>query len=208
MVCNIVMTELKNPTWKTGSCKSMKPKCPGQSFSPLLQVMHVASFWLTPYGQPGTGPKERTRIIIGSKRKRNRITHQLMIEHAVRMRRTGRVVVVYGVQVSGVDAQVWLALDVLGVVDGEADLGSAREETKKKKKLTRRRRKKHNGSRRRRVWLGSTDVGWKSNPHDAGPVRVPVLFFDHGGGCTATAGRSRSVPQTDQRMTEQGRRTA
>ena len=51
IVCNIVITELKNPTWKTGNCRSMKPKCPGQSFNPLLQVIHVASFWLTPYTQ-------------------------------------------------------------------------------------------------------------------------------------------------------------
>jgi len=44
IVCNIVITELKNPTWKTGNCRSMKPKCPGQSFNPLLQVIHIASF--------------------------------------------------------------------------------------------------------------------------------------------------------------------
>lgn len=53
-----------------------------------------------------------------------------MIEYAVRMRCTGRVVVVYGVQVSSVDAQVRLALDVLGIVDGEADFGSVRADKK------------------------------------------------------------------------------
>lgn len=72
--CSIVTTELKNPTWKTGSCRSMKPKCPGQSFSPLLQVMHVASFWFTPcktgtYVQSARRSRaKRGWVIIGSEK--------------------------------------------------------------------------------------------------------------------------------------------
>lgn len=64
IVCNIVITELKNPTWKTGNCRSMKPKCPGQSFNPLLQVIHVASFWLTPCTQKRLKSSYKGQIII------------------------------------------------------------------------------------------------------------------------------------------------
>lgn len=42
------------------------------------------------------------------------------------MRCTGCIVIVYGVQLVGVHAQVRLALDVLGTVHGEGDLGSTR----------------------------------------------------------------------------------
>lgn len=80
----------------------MKPKCPGQSFSPLLHVMHVASFWFTPC----VTDRERFRTF-RLKQQQHRAyenTYQFVVEHTVRMGRARGVVGVYGVQVPGIDA--------------------------------------------------------------------------------------------------------
>lgn len=49
------------------------------------------------------------------------IAYQFVIEHSVRMRGASGVGAVQGVQIPGVHAQMRFSLDVLGIVDGEAD---------------------------------------------------------------------------------------
>lgn len=59
-----------------------------------------------------------TTTVVSKKKNSN----QFVIEHTVRMWNASHVGAVQGVQIPGVHAQMRLPLDVLGIVDGEADL--------------------------------------------------------------------------------------